>query len=373
MIKKKNMHDRNLFFVTKNSKSGGESIFINKIVPFLNKENFLIRTLSISNGNNSNNEICLNSKLFMNEVIPSIRDYNIIKKEMNNDGLIINYIFGLQSLYYFFACFSKNKKIISTFHTNIIGKFNIKYPYDLLSKFIIVNLLTLFSKKMIFITESQMNEFKFLCLFKNKFNSKSIFIYNFIEKSNILKNKDFKDRDLTLSFVGRLKKSKGFYDLIKVINKIDNKDIKFKIIGEGPLKEKVPQKDSIQVIGEISNQKVIEQLDKSQIFILPSYSETFGLVILEAMARGLVVLASDLPAIRDYFIDGRNGYLFPPGDVEKMKELILYLKNNPQEIERISKNNLKDIWKFTAEKQVPKYIKVYKEVLKESKKKNKKC
>jgi len=69
--------------------------------------------------------------------------------------------------------------------------------------------------------------------------------------------------------------------------------------------------------------------------------------------------------MREIIKEGRNGYLFKPGDIEKMKELILYLNNNHQEIERISNNNLKDIHKFTAKKQIPKYIKVYEEVLNE--------
>ena len=90
----------------------------------------------------------------------------------------------------------------------------------------------------------------------------------------------------------------------------------------------------------------------------------FPVVIQEAMARGLVILVSDIPGMREIVKDGRNGYLFPPGDVENMKELIIYLKNNPKEIERISNNNLKDIWKFTADSQIPKYVKFYEEVLK---------
>src|SRR3989344_2050728 len=113
--------DRNLFFITKSSKSGGESVFIKNIIPLLNKENFLIRVISISDGKNSKNEICLNSSIFMNEVIPSFKDYYKIKKEIYSNGLIINYIFGLQSLYYLLTVYLKNKDIISTFHTNILG------------------------------------------------------------------------------------------------------------------------------------------------------------------------------------------------------------------------------------------------------------
>ncbi|HII00170.1 TPA: glycosyltransferase family 4 protein [Methanosarcinaceae archaeon] len=82
------------------------------------------------------------------------------------------------------------------------------------------------------------------------------------------------------------------------------------------------------------------------------------------MARGLVILVSDLPGMREIIKEGRNGYLFPSGDVEKMKELIFYLMNNPEEMEQMSKNNIKDIWKFTNEKQASKYLNLCEEALK---------
>jgi hypothetical protein len=50
-----------------------------------------------------------------------------------------------------------------------------------------------------------------------------------------------------------------------------------------------------------------------------------------------------------------------------MKEIIIFLKNNPDEIKRISKNNLKDIHKFTSKNQIPKYIKVYNEIINDDK------
>ena len=103
--------------------------------------------------------------------------------------------------------------------------------------------------------------------------------------------------------------------------------------------------------------------DRCQILFFPSYTEAFGITILEAMARGLVLLISDIPGIREFVKEGRNGYLFPPGDVEKMKELFLYLKQNPGEIERISRNNLVDAQQFTVEKQAKKYLEVYRNVL----------
>jgi glycosyltransferase involved in cell wall biosynthesis len=96
---------------------------------------------------------------------------------------------------------------------------------------------------------------------------------------------------------------------------------------------------------------------------MPSYSESFGITILEAMARGLAILVSDIPGMREKIIADRNGYLFPPGDINKMKERLLFLKDNPQEINRISRNNLEDVQQFTVEKQANQYLEVYRNCL----------
>jgi len=103
--------------------------------------------------------------------------------------------------------------------------------------------------------------------------------------------------------------------------------------------------------------------DKSAILILPSYSEAFPLVILEAMARGLVILVSDLPGMREIVEEGRNGYLFNPGDLDKIEDLIFHLKNNKNQIKKISKNNLQDVHKFTSDILIPKYIKIYEDIV----------
>ena len=209
-----------------------------------------------------------------------------------------------------------------------------------------------------------MENFKKICCFKKTFDKKSIFIHNFIESGYILDKKIIDTNNLKIIFVGRLKKFKGFNHYIRLIEETPQ-DIKFTIIGDGKLKTKIPQRPNVNYIGVVNNDIIFKYYDASNILILPSYSEVFPMTILEAMARGLVIVVSDIPGMREIIKEGINGYLFPPGNVEKMKEIIIYLKNNPKEIERISKNNLKDIHKFTANKQIHEYIKVYEEVLKE--------
>ncbi|MEK6915654.1 MAG: glycosyltransferase family 4 protein [Nanoarchaeota archaeon] len=252
------------------------------------------------------------------------------------------------------------EKLISSFHINFGSGIKKGYLQNLLI-FLIINYTTLFSKRLIFLTKGQKEHLKKYSIFKNSFEKKSRIIPNFISKEKIIEKK--KRYNKNIIFVGRYTKIKGFEDLTEVARLVP--ELNFNLIGNN---EYLPNIKNMYNIGEIDNSKMHKEYDKNSILILPSYTEAFPMVILEAMARGLVILVSDLPGMREIVKEGHNGYLFPPGDIQKMKKIILYLKNNPKEIERISKNNLKDIWKFTQEKQIPKYFKLYKEVLKDVKK-----
>ena len=252
-----------------------------------------------------------------------------------------------------YKSFKKNKKIISSYHNFFYDKSSYKKRIELfIKKLIILNFCSYMSDYEIFLTEKQKENFGKFYLIKNK---NKIVISNFIYKNKILKNKSNLKFNQII-FIGRPTKQKGFQDLIHLSKLVD---INFLIVGDYK-KYKIK---NINSIGRIESNDLKKYYDNSQVLILPSYLEVFPMTILEAMARGLVILVSDIPGMREIVKEGRNGYLFPPGDVEKMKEIILYLKNNPKEIERISKNNLEDIWKFIAEKQIPKYIKVFEEMV----------
>ena len=287
-----------------------------------------------------------------------------LRKEVKNKEVIFFHCLFSYSylvILLFIRIFCKKRLIVFFRNDDSFGSFFRKIYYGL-RRFILLNFSLIFASKIIFLTRNQKESYLKSSMFDINFYKKSEVMYNFLDKRNILsKARKFKLPN-NLLFIGRLTKEKGFSDLIRLASDIKSK---FGVVGQG----EYILKGNINYFGQLKNVKMNRVYDSYNILILPSYAETFGRVIIEAMARGLVVLASNLPAIREYFVDGRNGYLFPPGDIEKMKELILYLKNNPKEMERISKNNLKDIWKFTAEKQVPKYIKVYEEVLKENRKK----
>jgi glycosyltransferase involved in cell wall biosynthesis len=252
-------------------------------------------------------------------------------------------------------CFFRKKNVF-TFHVNFGS--NIKKNIFIKTLiYLVISYATLFSKKLIFLTNAQKENLKKYSFFKNKFEKDSEIIGNFINKGDVLTRK--KSVTKKVLFVGRYTKLKGFGDLEVVMRELTN--VQFNLIGESDLDLDLP---NVINHGVKNHFEIFKEYDRNDILILPSYTETWGIVILEAMARGLAVLASDLPTIREYFKNRRNGYLFEPGNINEMKKKILFLLDNPKEIKRISKNNLRDIKKFTEEKQIKKYGRVYEEIIK---------
>jgi glycosyltransferase involved in cell wall biosynthesis len=89
---------------------------------------------------------------------------------------------------------------------------------------------------------------------------------------------------------------------------------------------------------------------RSQVWIMASESEGFSMPVLEAMACGCAVVATDCGGPKDQIVDGQNGFLVPVGDVEQIISRVLLLLNNPDLRTRIQKNALETSRQFTWEK-----------------------
>lgn len=218
----------------------------------------------------------------------------------------------------------------------------------------ILNSYLILCNKFTFITNAQMQNFRGNIFFKKTFDKKSIVVPNFIGKELIKEENSNKTYNSDVLFVGNYTPLKGFNDLIVLAKQLP--DVNFSSIGNDEFKSSLA---NLKNLGKVQNTEIPKKYDEHSIFILPSYTEVFPMTILEAMARGLVILVSDIPGMREIIEEGRNGYFFPAGNIQKIKERILFLKNNPQEIRRISKNNIQDIQKFTTGIQVEKYFNIY--------------
>ncbi len=141
-------------------------------------------------------------------------------------------------------------------------------------------------------------------------------------------------------FVGGLDAAhyfKGVDKLLQALAKLTDEDWKLIVVGEGDMKEsyrRLSQELGISersfFAGSVSGELLPEYYRACDFLVLPSVSEQeiFGLVLLEAMASGKAVVASDLPGVRTVVHDGVDGFLVPPGDVLSLQGRIRWLVRN---------------------------------------------
>jgi glycosyltransferase involved in cell wall biosynthesis len=125
-------------------------------------------------------------------------------------------------------------------------------------------------------------------------------------------------------FLGRLVEDKGFADLLEAW---DSSLGRLVIVGDGPLRgeaEARAQRDpSVQVLGQLSWADAMEVLRSARVAVVPARSyETFGLVVIEAFAHGVPVVATRLGALEELVDDGETGALVEPGDLEGLRKAL---------------------------------------------------
>jgi glycosyltransferase involved in cell wall biosynthesis len=142
-------------------------------------------------------------------------------------------------------------------------------------------------------------------------------------------------------FVGRLDERKGIYTLLKAV---ENTGIPLKLVGEGDLggyvKDWLKERPglSIQMLGWLNKESVLEHIRNSNFLILPSeFYESFGNVIVEAFACGVPVLTSRMGAQADLVEDYHTGLLFQPGNADDLASKIRWFQDHPQELMQMRK------------------------------------
>lgn len=163
----------------------------------------------------------------------------------------------------------------------------------------------------------------------------------------ISEKKLFKKKEKTIIFVGSLRPVKGVKYLIKAMNTINKEtDTNLIIVGDGidkeglkTLVEELNLQDCIHFVGKIPNEDVPRYMAQADIFALPSLSEGFPVVVVEAMASGLPIVTTNVRGLPEIIKNGENGFVVEPQNSEHMAEKILLLLKDEQLYRKISENN----------------------------------
>jgi len=158
-----------------------------------------------------------------------------------------------------------------------------------------------------------------------------------------------KTKGINILSVGNIQHRKGTHVLIDAIALLKDLDIKVNIVGGYSADHNYFKRLRTSVIknhledivvfhGRVSEDDLNSFYLNSDIFILPSLHETFGIVLLEAMSFGLPIIATSVGAISELVINGVNGILVLPNDPNSLAKSIQNLVNSPKLLEKYGKN-----------------------------------
>ena len=212
------------------------------------------------------------------------------------------------------------------------------------------------------------------------FNIKNdiVVIPNFIELNKTTKLENIKcyrsviakENERIVTHISNFRKVKRIPDIIKIFYKIQAiMPAKLMMVGDGPEKEKA--EIMCEELG-ISNKVIFfgnsNEIDKilsySDLFLLPSQSESFGLAALEAMASGVPVISSNSGGLPEVNFDGISGYLSNVGDIDEMAANAIKILENDQNLEKFKSNALEVAKKFDIKNILPIYEELYERALK---------
>jgi glycosyltransferase involved in cell wall biosynthesis len=137
----------------------------------------------------------------------------------------------------------------------------------------------------------------------------------------------------SIIYIGRLEPRKGFQDFLKMAELVSKEieGVDFFVLGEGSLREyaeavsKKRCNGRLKILGYVNHERVIDIISQATALVLPSYVEGLPTVCLEALASGTPVIATRLGGIPEVVIEGKTGFLFSPGDVNRCRDRVLLL------------------------------------------------
>ncbi|TAH33397.1 glycosyltransferase [Candidatus Saccharibacteria bacterium] len=177
---------------------------------------------------------------------------------------------------------------------------------------------------------------------------------------------------LKLLFVGRLSPQKNLPLLLQALAHYAStydKDFHLTIAGNGELREALESQvkeyglgKQVTFVGSLSGKELEDTYESADIFLLSSFVESFGIVLIEAMTKGLPIVSTDIPAVRNVVQDGTNGILAAQ-EPQAFAEGVHRIASDKKLYEKMSSNNLKRASAYEWGKITGEFIRTYREMV----------
>ena len=188
------------------------------------------------------------------------------------------------------------------------------------------------------------------------------------QRLKIRRKLGFKEDDIIILFVSHRFANKGLDILIKAISSAGNKKIKLLIVSGDDAAQYLKLADGLGILNRIKLYGMTTHPETayraSDIFVLPSYYEAFGLVTLEAMASGLPIVTTNVGCAPDLISDTHDGFVVPtPPDADKISEIIDALCRNDSVRKKIGANARNKAMQYSWDKIAAETVNLYKTCL----------
>lgn len=265
-----------------------------------------------------------------------------------------------------FAAKIYNIPILNTCHGISFADRRINFIKRVAEKFFLKNACF---KKIVAVDLNGLQTLTKACLKNSVYIPNGVYLNKFTEISK-RKNKKFK-----FLFVGRLEEQKGIIYLLLAASLLKGRNFEVNIVGDGSqtgylnnAAKELGLSHSVNFLGELGEQKLQDEYIYSDAFVLPSIWEGVPLSILEAMAAGLPVIATDVGGITTICTNRVTGLIVKPKDPNALAQAMLEIMENKKLREKLAQGGRDLASRFTWENTATEYGKIYAEIVQQTKK-----
>ena len=168
-------------------------------------------------------------------------------------------------------------------------------------------------------------------------------------------------------YIGALTQRKGISYLLEAFTKYNKEEVSLTLVGKYDNSDGLFDKylDKYNFTGFVTNDKVVEICDNSDIMVFPSLSDSYSLAVLEALGSGLPVICTENTGASDVIKDEYNGFVVPIADIESIQEKVDWFLNHKEELPRMRENARNTALQYTWEAYNERIVQIINNILEE--------